>query len=379
MSLTWLTPPMLPPTSLESSVRDRYAAAAEEREAALCCPVSYDPEFLKIIPQEILEKDYGCGDPSRHLVAGETVLDLGSGGGKICYIAAQIVGPSGFVIGIDFNEPMLGLARKHQPTIAAALGYSNVEFRRGRIQDLQLDLDRLDELLVGEPIRTSHDWLAAEPKLAHLRASRPLVASATVDVVVSNCVLNLVQQSDREQLFDEVFRVLKPGGRAVISDIVSSADVPESLQRDPLLWSGCVSGAFREDLFGRAFEEAGFVGIEVLTRQSEPWQVIDGIDFRSLTIRAWKPLAVEHDNQSHEVIYRGPWAAVIDDSGTELLRGERTFLTDTQRAQLALPPYRLHLEWLTGQPGPVGSCCTPVPLDLLPVQDTGCCSSGTCC
>ena len=368
--------PDLPST--ETSVRERYAAAAEEREAALCCPVSYDPQFLKIIPQEILDKDYGCGDPSQHVLAGDTVLDLGSGGGKICYIAAQIVGPTGCVIGIDFNEPMLDLARKHQPAITATLGYSNVEFRRGRIQDLQLDLDRLDQLLEQQPIRTSRDWLASEARLGELRSSAPLVESASVDVVVSNCVLNLVQQSDRKHMFEEVFRVLKPGGRAVICDIVASADVPLALQRDATLWSGCVSGAFREDQFGRAFETAGFVGIEVLTRQAGPWQVIDSIEFRSVTIRAWKPLAVEDSDQAHEVIYKGPWIAVIDETGTELLRGERTHITDSQRSQLALPPYRSQLEWLTDAPASASSCCSPVPLDLLPVQDTGCCSGGTC-
>lgn len=366
-------------TSTETSVRERYAAAAGEREAALCCPVSYDPQFLKIIPQEILDKDYGCGDPSQHVQAGDTVLDLGSGGGKICYIAAQIVGPAGKVIGIDFNEPMLELARKHQPAIAASLGYSNVEFRRGRIQDLRLDLDRLDQLLASEPIHTSRDWMAVEPKLDELRSSAPLVESGSVDVVVSNCVLNLVQQTHRKQLFDEVFRVLKPGGRAVISDIVSSADVPLELQHDAQLWSGCVSGAFREDQFGRAFEGSGFVGIEVLARQAEPWQVIEGIEFRSVTIRAWKPLAVVDSDQAHEVIYRGPWMVVIDDTGSELLRGERTQITDSQKAQLALPPYRSQLDWLTGQPEQAAECCSPVPLDLLPVPETGCCSGGTCC
>ena len=343
-----------------------------------CCPVSYDPRFLDAIPREVIERDYGCGDPSKYVRPGDTVLDLGSGGGKICYIAAQIVGPKGRVIGIDFNEPMLELARKHQPAVAAQLGYSNVEFRRGRIQDLQLDLDRLDPLLEQHPIRTSRDWLAFGTELAELRSSAPLVESASVDVVVSNCVLNLVQQSDRKQLFEEVFRVLKPGGRAVISDIVSSADVPLSLQHDATLWSGCVSGAFREDQFGRAFEAAGFVGIEVLTRQSEPWQVIDEIEFRSVTIRAWKPLAIENSDQPHEVMYKGPWIAVIDETGTELLRGERTSITDSQRSQLALPPYRSQLEWLTAAPTPASSGCSPVPLDLFPVTDTGCCGGGTC-
>jgi len=357
---------MTAPSSPESSVRDRYAAAAEERETALCCPVTYDPQFLKIIPQEILDKDYGCGDPSRHVLAGDSVLDLGSGGGKICYIAAQIVGSTGKVIGIDFNEPMLELARKHQPAIAAQLGYSNVEFRRGRIQDLQLDLDRLDQLLEQQPIHTSRDWLDSEAKLNELRTSNPLVESASVDVVVSNCVLNLVQQSDREKLFREVFRVLKPGGRAVISDIVASADVPLTLQSDATLWSGCVSGAFREDLFGRAFEAAGFVGIEILTRQAEPWQVVENIEFRSVTIRAWKPLDLEKSDQAHEVIYNGPWVAVIDDTGTELVRGERTPLTDSQRSQLALPPYRSQLEWVTDAPGGFPNECCLFQIDESP-------------
>ena len=93
--------------SVESAVRQRYGAAAQEREAALCCPVEYDPQFLKVIPDEIIERDYGCGDPSRFVREGETVLDLGSGGGKICYIAAQIVGKSGTVIGVDANTEML--------------------------------------------------------------------------------------------------------------------------------------------------------------------------------------------------------------------------------------------------------------------------------
>ncbi len=131
---------------------------------------------------------------------------------------------------------------------------------------------------------------------------------------------------------------------------------------------------------GHPAEEAGFVGIELLARQSEPWQVIDGIEFRSLTLRAWKPLSVQDDDATHEVIYRGPWAAVIDDSGTELLRGERTHLTDTQRAQLTLPPYQLQLEWLGEEPAQPADCCSPAPvqLDLLPAQSTSCCGGGKC-
>ena len=99
----------------ELAVSDRYSGAAHEREEALCCPVEYDPRYLEAIPDEVLERDYGCGDPSAWLREGETVLDLGSGGGKICFIASQVVGPRGRVIGVDMNDDMLALARRAAP------------------------------------------------------------------------------------------------------------------------------------------------------------------------------------------------------------------------------------------------------------------------
>ena len=106
--------------SIESdeAVRQRYAAAARVREAALCCPVDYDARYLEVIPAEVIERDYGCGDPSRFVRPGDTVLDLGSGGGKIAFIASQLAGPEGRVIGIDINEEMLALARRAAPMVA---------------------------------------------------------------------------------------------------------------------------------------------------------------------------------------------------------------------------------------------------------------------
>lgn len=275
--------------NVESAVRERYSAAAHQAEAMLCCPVSYDRKFLEIIPPEILERDYGCGDPSKHVRAGETVLDLGSGGGKICYIAAQVVGATGRVIGVDCNDEMLSLAREYQLVVGDKLGFHNVEFRKGKIQDLRLNLERFDQFLAEQPVRSSSEWLRAEEHANGLRQSAPLIASDSIDVVVSNCVLNLVRNEDRRQLFAEIFRVLKPGGRAVISDIVSSADVPPELQADAKLWSGCISGAFREDRFAGAFGSAGFQPVEILERQTEPWTTIGPLEFRSLTVRAFKP------------------------------------------------------------------------------------------
>src|SRR5881394_3653757 len=131
----------------ESEVRKRYAAGAKAAEAKLCCPVNYNTEYLKVIPQEVIERDYGCGDPSKYLRPGETVLDLGSGTGKICFIAAQVVGPAGRVIGVDMTDEMLEVSRRNAPILAGRLGYANVELRRGLIQDLALDLDLLDATL----------------------------------------------------------------------------------------------------------------------------------------------------------------------------------------------------------------------------------------
>src|SRR3989338_10373469 len=112
--------------NIEQAVRERYAQGAKIKEEALCCPTSYDPKYLKVIPREILEKDYGCGDPSRYLKEGDAVLDLGSGAGKICYIASQVVVSKGRVICVDFNPTMLGLARKYQQEIAGRIGWHNV-------------------------------------------------------------------------------------------------------------------------------------------------------------------------------------------------------------------------------------------------------------
>ncbi len=323
----------------EDAVRARYAEAAREAEAALCCPVAYDPRLLEAIPEEILNKDYGCGDPSRHVRAGDTVLDLGSGAGKICFIAAQIAGREGRVIGVDFNDEMLALARRHQPGVAARIGYDNVTFHRARIQDLALPLDELDAWLAAHPIRTAEDLGRCEAFLARLRAEAPLVPEASVDLVLSNCVLNLVREADREVLFREIFRVLRPGGRIAISDIVSDEPVPAEMKKDPALWSGCVSGAFQESDFLRAFERAGFHAIAIDRYDERPWRTVNGIELRSVTVTARKGKQGPCFERKQAVIYRGPWRKVEDDDGHTLLRGERTAVCDKTWRILTAEPY----------------------------------------
>jgi len=316
---------------VETAVRERYDRGARQREESLCCPVTYDDRLLEVIPKEVIERDYGCGDPSRDLHQGEVVLDLGSGAGKICFIAAQIVGPSGRVIGVDVNEEMLAVAKQGRAVVAERLGYDNVEFRRARIQDLRTGLDAVDSYLAERPIRSAADLARFEAYCAALRESQPLVADGSIDVVVSNCVLNLVRDEDKRQLFGEIFRILRRGGRAVISDIVADEPVPDRLKRDPELWSGCIAGALDERRFLTAFAEAGFHGIEILKRDEKPWRTVEGIEFRSVTVRAFKGKQGACWDHNQAVIYRGPWSEVKDDDGHTLVRGvamavcEKTF------------------------------------------------------
>jgi hypothetical protein len=164
-------------------------------------------------------------------------------------------------------------------------------------------------------------------------------------VVVSNCVLNLVRDEEKRQLFAEIFRVLRKGGRAVISDIVSDEPVPPHLKHDPELWSGCISGALQEHEFIAAFAAAGFYGMHLLKRDEQPWRTVEGIEFRSVTIAAYKGKQGPCWDCNQAVIYKGPWSEVKDDDGHMLIRGvpmavcEKTFRLYTREpyAQDILP------------------------------------------
>ena len=157
------------PLDQSDAVDARYGAAAHEREACLCTPVGFDPALLQVIPDAVVERDYGCGDPTRWVRPGDRVLDLGSGSGKNAFICSQVVGVDGAVLGVDRNPEMLSLSRQAAPVVAEAIGYGNVRFVEGAIE-------ALDEPGDG---------------------AGPLVSDASIDVVLSNCVLNLVNPSAR--------------------------------------------------------------------------------------------------------------------------------------------------------------------------------------
>ncbi len=277
-----------PGAGMESAVLRRYAQAAAARQEALCCPTRHDAGYLKALPTEILERDYGCGNPSVFAREGDTVLDLGSGTGKLAYILSQVVGPQGRILGVDFNEEMLALARRHLQSVGDRIGWHNVRFLKGRIQDLALDLEELDFWLVRHPATPAADPGALRQEEERLRRDSPLIADRSVDLVVSSCVLNLVRSQDKRKLFAEMFRVLRDGGRVAISDIVSDQEVPDHMQNNPELWTGCISGAFQEQAFLHAFEDAGFHGVALAERAQDPFAVEERIEFRAVTVTAHK-------------------------------------------------------------------------------------------
>lgn len=341
------------------SVKERYAGAAKAQEPALCCPIDYDPKYLEIIPDEVIARDYGCGDPSRYVREGDTVLDLGAGGGKICFIAAQIVGPEGRVIGVDMTDEMLDLARSAQPTVVERIGYDNIDFRHGRIEDLRTDLDLADAYLQKNPVRSAADYKAFEDHMAKMRVERPLVADDSIDLIVSNCVLNLVGDEDKRALFAEMHRVLKIGGRIAVSDIVSDEPSPQHLKDDPELWSGCISGAMTEKGFLAALEDAGFYGMAIDKYAGEAWQVIDGIEYRSVTITAYKGKEGYCWDKNQAVIYKGPWKQVEDDDGHTYARGERMAVCEKTYRILTSEPYGQDMIGVE----PAEAVSAPIPFD----------------
>lgn len=327
--------------NVEDAVLERYSAGAQQRVEALCCPVEYDRDLLKALPREIIDKDYGCGDPSRHVQEGDVVLDLGSGSGKVCYMAAQLAGAGGRVIGIDMNDDMLALARKYQPQMEKVLGNDRVDFRKGYIQDLALDVAAMENWLQQHPVTDAASLSALEQWKMEQCSQRPMIAGDSIDLVISNCVLNLVSDDQKRRMIEEIFRVVKPGGRIAISDIVSDEAVPQHLKEDKQLWSGCIAGAFEELEMLQEFRRAGFQAVCFNQWSPQPWQVVEGIEFRPVTVTAVKGEGGECLDMGHAVIYRGPFSYVRDDDGNEYPRGERIAVSErTFRMLTEAAPYR---------------------------------------
>jgi SAM-dependent methyltransferase len=237
---------------IKTSVKEKYGEAARrvaKGGSSGCCGASaaldgccdsitsnlYDASQAEQIPEAALKASLGCGNPTAlaRLNAGETVLDLGSGGGIDVLLSARRVGPSGKAYGLDMTDDMLALARENQQRA----GVENVEFLKGEIEHIPLP-------------------------------------DASIDVIISNCVINL--SGDKDQVLREAFRVLKPGGRFAVSDVVTRGSVPDEVRKNMLLWVGCIAGALGEEEYSSKLSSAGFTDVDI-----EPTRVYDVEDARA--------------------------------------------------------------------------------------------------
>jgi arsenite methyltransferase len=240
------------PDDLRETVRAKYAAQAQRvaGTARTCCEPSccggtatadpitgelYSQDEAETIPAQALQASLGCGNPTAlaELKPGETVLDLGSGGGIDVLLSAKRVGPTGFAYGLDMTDEMLALAEQNK----AAAGAENVRFLKGQIEAIPLP-------------------------------------DATIDIVISNCVINLA--ADKSQVLREAYRVLKPGGRFAVSDVVAQGELPDDLRDDMEAWVGCVAGALEETDYRRLLADAGFDDIDLaVTRVYDPKELAE--------------------------------------------------------------------------------------------------------
>ena len=253
------------PAELAASIKDYYGrvlqSSADLKTGACCLSETLPPHViaaLQNVHEEVKNRFYGCGSPIPPALDGITVLDLGSGSGRDCYVLSQLVGASGRVIGLDMTDEQLAVARKTQGWHAEKFGYANTEFKQGYIEDL----------------------------------ASAGIADASVDLVISNCVLNL--SPDKPRVFAEIFRVLKPGGELYFSDVFSDRRIPRSLAEDPVMLGECLGGAMYLEDFRRLLARVGchdarvvassplLINNPVLERQA------GNIRFFSNTVRAFK-------------------------------------------------------------------------------------------
>jgi MoaA/NifB/PqqE/SkfB family radical SAM enzyme/ubiquinone/menaquinone biosynthesis C-methylase UbiE len=310
-------------------VRKFYGGAAVTPQKELCCPVKYSDEEVGHIPQDVLDRFYGCGSPISQagVSEGETTLDLGSGAGIDCFIAAKKVGPKGRVIGVDMTAEMLAVARRCQKEVAAKLGYDVVEFREGFLEKVPAE-------------------------------------DQSVDLVTSNCVVNL--SPDKGKVFAEIWRILKDNGRLVVADIVADRPVPLNLQAHKDLWGECISGSLSEAQFMSGLEKAGFYGLSLLKKTF--WKEVEGYRFHSITVRGFKfEKKARCSFIGQKAVYAGPYKAILDEEGHLFPRGEAVEVCTDTAAKLKAAPYGAHFDVLEPDgsiaQGPccaeegAGSCC----------------------
>ena len=278
------------------AILETYSKAATERDPGLCCPVDYQQEFspeeLQHIPEEVLKFNYGCGIPPelRRLEPGKSVLDLGPGLGRDCFIAARKVGPEGQVFGLDMSDEMLQKAERYKQTVVSRLGYDNLRFLKGQF-DVQIPLE-----------------------------------DSSIDVIFSNCVNNLALE--KKTAYQEMLRILRPGSKLSFSDIVSYEPLPAKLRVNETAWADCVAGALCFQDLNQLLSEIGFQGVTLKTDylwqkgtqiveryfpttslKPEELETITSVRLYSVTVEAYKPILDPNGPcywKGHYALYDGP-------------------------------------------------------------------------
>ena len=254
-----------------------YGIRAESPDDLILNPVSVDPSMSEFIPEFAMKRRYGCGSPvsKANLRKGQTLVDLGCGSGVELFVAAKAVGPSGKAVGVDMTPKMIELANAASAHVRKELGFNNIHFALGHIEDIPLPND-------------------------------------FADVVISNCVVNL--SSNKRRVFSEMFRILKPAGRLLISDVVCETEAPLEIRTDPKLSGECLGGALRQDYLFTMLRDTGFTDSFVINRF--PYRTVDGHQFFSLTFQAAKP----SQPRCGRVMYMGPFEAVkLDQHGGRII------------------------------------------------------------
>ncbi len=351
------------PTAKRDSLKEYYGTilnGTKDLKTNACCAAEGSPspgirQALRLIDDEILNRFYGCGSPLPPVLEGSVVLDLGCGTGRDAYIAAQLTGPEGLVIGVDMTDEQLAVARRHLDAQMRRFGYTrpNVEFREGYIEELKA---------IG-------------------------IEDNSVDVVISNCVINL--SPDKEAVFSEIFRVLKPGGELYFSDVFAGRRVPERLKNDPVLHGECLAGALYTEDFRRLLRKVGCLEARVVSRQpialqeGEIEQKIGMVDFYSVTVRAFKLDSLEDicEDYGQSAVYLGtipehPHAFDLDDHH-RFLKGKPMLVCGNTASMLSETRYAAHFKVLGDRSTHYGPfVCAPA-VERPDGENVG--SGGSCC
>lgn len=310
-----------------SFVKEFYTEAADEDKEDILNPACYEEEYLAHIPSKYRFRGYGCGSPilDAELKEGEAHLDLGSGRGVECFISSKLVGKSGKVVGVDMLDSMLSIAKDGAKECAQNLGFANLEFKKGYLEKLPLE-------------------------------------DGSFDVITSNCVLNL--STHKRELFSEIYRVLKEGGRVVISDVVCDEEASALIRNDAKLSGECIAGALSISHLVGLLKESGFEGVEFVKRFF--YREVKGEKFYSLTFKAYKP-----DTQKKvDVIYKGLGESITLENGQTLFKGVKTSIAKEFAEALSDVVFILDEKGeVTNQEGEACNCALPPEEKIEPKKE----------